>query len=310
VSILSRHRVLAAAMITLLLSAVAAPSAAQFGDFDGMFVVKKPAAGAIPDTVIGGDEQLTWIRHTGAKRTVYVGDYSDLVEEVGIESETIAFTRAGGPAIQVFVRTDGDDEGNFWWEFTVGGGATKQQWRFDHATKRVDPDDLKPRAKLPSAAYADSVVLAVRAIYERVNAFKCAPPSDSDGIPATLQVCARGAWTGRINTIYRVEVTLFRRSYTYDSSGALRFAFSVTEQPGFRGHLRFESRYYFAGGHLVRVTHTKNGGAAKNWEPNEDAWREAEAAQLRRGAACLANSGVAMKEMASDSVVFPMSDAC
>jgi hypothetical protein len=305
-----RHRVLAAAMTSLLLSAGVAPSAAQFGDFNGTFVVKSPAKGVIPDTVIGEGESVTWIRHEGSKRTKCVGDYGGLENEGGTGAGEVAFTCDGAKTIQVYLDPNGDDEGNYWWEFIVGDGAGEQRWRFDHPIRPVNPDDLKPRAKQPPAAYGDSVVLTVRALYDRINRFRCEPKPDEPGFWPMFQVCSQAGWTGRINMMVPFEATREHRSFTYDSTGALRFAFEVLDRPGFQSAQHFESRYYFKAGHLVRATESRNGAPPKRWEPSQDGWREEEALQLKRAAACLAASGAILRANASDSLPDAMPDDC
>jgi hypothetical protein len=277
----AKYIVACAAFIAALVANARAQEGIDY-DHEGTFSGSMPPRSAVADTIHVSNYEMTWIRH-GAKgrsecTTSVAGEYT----EVGIQLTNAAVTWKCDKAAQVPTVVDFEYPKDRW---VMRDAAGEKPFRavFARVGKKVWAEDLLPRAAQPPAAVADSVVRAVRALYERVNGYPCVTTQYWN---APFTICSRGGAIGRVRTEDKVEAFVRNIEYTYDSAGALRFVFEETHSAE-----RSTNRYYFAGGHLVRwLVANDTTTTTKFWNPSQSAWTNAENEMLGLAAKCLATA--------------------
>ena len=242
-------------------------------DEEGTFsalVTGRPVA----DTLHASGMSLVWTQHRGAARIVCDGDLNDIGHEVGWSAGFLSWRCTGAKQDSAFV--DYDLASDVW---TLGSSL------FHRVGKKVWADDLLPRAIQPPKAYGDSVVLDVRRLYNEVNAFTCV--SHGQEAVKNYVTCTRGNWIGRIYRHDHSEAYWAKDEFTYDSAGALRFAFEESSFGTERIPDKPYRRYYFAGEKLIRITISDGVHPDTIWNASVRSWNDAEVRLLRDAARCM-----------------------
>lgn len=247
-------------------------------DEDGVFSAAVNSRRAIPDTILSVDEHMVWVQHRGARRIQCAADLPAMEGAIG--SGVISWSCDADRQDSTYVEYEiGVDT----WFLTIGPRANGTVVRFKRVGKKIFADDTLPRAVQPPRPFGDSVVLAVRRLYERVNTFPCVNHSDGRGfLDSSFVICARHDTIGRVRHKGQFETTGWDDEYTFDDAGHLRFAFVVE----YSGQIQ-RRRYYFADGRLVRATYGNGTGTDSMWMPSATSWVDRDSVVQRRAADCL-----------------------
>jgi hypothetical protein len=250
-------------MILLLISHAAIAQEGIESDEEGTFSARVSGR-SIADTLHASGMNLVWTQHRGAVRTVCDGDLNDIGHEVGWSPGFLSWRCTGAKQDSAFVEYDLASD-----VWKLGSNV------FLRVGKKVWADDLLPRAVQPPKAYGDSVVLAVRQLYEWVNKVPCAD-SSPEGDVRTFKVCSTGHTVWRILRSWGAEAYWVRDEFTFDSTGSLRFVYERSSSGTPRFPEKPYRRYYFAGDRLVRITISDGTHGDTIWNASVRSWGDAE----------------------------------